>query len=105
GFDRRADVKISLMEEGPSAMLSLDAPEIAGHVPFEFFVDLVEIMLEQNVFGRDGRIRLELEPPFAVAPLQPEKGRHGGIDSSVDPAQQRWIEQRRRHAPFVKAWC
>ena len=59
------------MHQRPAAMGALDAAQIVGDLGFEHRVDrLAEIVPQQNVFGRDGAVGLELEHPMAVGLLQ-----------------------------------
>ncbi len=55
------------MEQRPAAMVGLDARAgMSRSRPASRVVDLAEIMLQQDVFGRDRRIGLELEDPMPV---------------------------------------
>ena len=60
--------KLAVVEQRPAAMVALDAAQIDGDFGLELGVDrLAEIMAQQHIFGRDGRVGLELEHPVAVA--------------------------------------
>ncbi len=68
------------MKERPAAVGRLNAPEIARDLLFELGVDgLAAIVAHQDIFGRDGRIGLELENEMAVVALQrAERARRRG---------------------------
>jgi hypothetical protein len=69
-LDRRAQVEFAAVEQRPAAMLGLGGLEIARDAPFEIRLGRAEIMLQEDVFGRDCRIGLQLEHPVAVLALQ-----------------------------------
>ena len=69
GLDAGGQVEIAAVEQRPAAMLALDGAQILRQRRLDAVVDLAEIMLQQDVFGRDGRIGLELEGPMAVGAL------------------------------------
>ena len=74
GLDARADVERAGVDERPAAMVALDAPQIDGDQALELEIGLLAAeMAEQHVFGRDGRVGLELEAPVAVLALRGEQ--------------------------------
>ena len=66
-------------------MIALDAAQVDRDLGFERGVDrLGQIMPQQHVFGRDGRIRFELEHPMSVGPLQGKQRTACRIDAAFD---------------------
>ncbi len=61
-------------------MRPLDFAQIDGNPPLQRRVDPVQIMFQQDVFGRDGCIRLQLEPPMAVGILSGLQGTGRAFD-------------------------
>jgi hypothetical protein len=84
GFDRRREIGRAAMEQRPAAILALDRAQIARQIPLQGIVDLIEIMLQEDVFGRDGGVGLELVDPVPVRPLLLEQRRGGAIDGAVE---------------------
>jgi hypothetical protein len=63
----------------------LGATKISGDFCFERGVDrLGEIVPEQHIFGRYGRIRFELEKKMAVLTLVREQSFGGAIDMAIE---------------------
>ena len=59
---------------GPAAMaLALDGAQIAAEVGFDPGLALAEEMIEEDILGRNRRVRLQLEDDVAVVMLQCEK--------------------------------
>ncbi len=56
-------------------MLALDAAQIDPEPGLERRVDAVEIVLEQDVLGRNGGVGLQIEDPVAVRLLARRQGR------------------------------
>ena len=80
-----ADIEGALMEQRPAAMGGLDAPEIAGDLRFEREVRrLAEEMLQQDIFGRNRGIGLELEDPMAVLALERQDGLRRPADRAFE---------------------
>ena len=50
-------------------MRALGLPQIAGDALLQAGLDIAEIMLQQDVFGRDRGVGFELEHPMAVLML------------------------------------
>ncbi len=81
GFHAGAHVELALMEQGPAAMLALDAAQIFADLPLALDVRLLaEVVREQDIFGGDRGVGLELEAPMAIlsadgsrAPPQPPR--------------------------------
>ena len=80
-LDRGGEIERAAMEQRPAAMRALDRTQIARQRLLQPVIDLVEIVLQQNIFGRDGGIRLELEHPMPVRTLPLEQRRRGAVDS------------------------
>jgi len=57
------------MEQRPAAMVGLGRPQIDGELLLDPVVDLAGEMLEHDVLGGDGGIRLQLEAPIAFLVL------------------------------------
>jgi hypothetical protein len=58
-------------------MCALDPAQIYGDLRLQRRVDAIEVVLEQHVFGRDRRVRFQLEQPVTVAVLLPRQGGAG----------------------------
>ncbi len=103
GFHRRADVERAIMEQRPAAILGLDAAEIGADLALQLrIVRLTQILAQQDVLGRDRRIRLELEHPVPVVALLTHQRLRGtpdvGLDgeSIVGRVVQRSLDRRRQ---------
>ena len=83
GFDAATQVEIAAMEERPATMLRLETANEFRDLGLQRIVDLVEIVLQQDVFRRNGRIGFELEAPMTVGLLQPDQGRGGAVDGAA----------------------
>jgi hypothetical protein len=84
GFDATGKIEIAAVEERPTAMLSLEATDEFRNLSIERVVYLTEVMLQQDVFGRDGRVSLELKAPLATRILQRDKRCSGALDGTAD---------------------
>ena len=75
GLHARAHVELAVVEQRPAAVLrALRPPQIDGDLAFQLGIDrLAEIMSQQDVFGGNGAVGLELEAPFAVGLLAIEQ--------------------------------
>src|SRR5262249_34121285 len=90
GLDAGAHVEIAGIEQRPAAMLTLDAPEIDRDLRLESGVDgLAEIVPQQDIFGGNGRVRLELEDPMTVLSLNGEEGARRPLDGAIEQAGRR----------------
>ena len=56
-------------------MLALDRAQIDADLRLQRRVDAVEEVLQQHIFGRDRRVRLQLEDEMAVRLLMPRSAR------------------------------
>ena len=66
-------------------MGALDAPEIIGDLGFELEVcRLAEEMLQQDIFGRNRGIGLQLEDPMAVLALERQDGLRRPADRAFE---------------------
>ena len=61
------------MEQRPPAVFALVAPDEGGKAGFDFRVDLVQEMLEQNMLSRDSGIGFQRKDPVAVGMLELDK--------------------------------
>src|SRR5882762_9259340 len=76
------------MEQRPAAMLALDAAKIGADLALQFrIVRLAEILAQQDVLGRDRRVRLEFEDPVPVGPLLAHQRLRGTADIGLDRHQ------------------
>src|SRR5437660_5028993 len=83
-------------------MLALNAAEIGGDLALELRIGgLAEIMLEQHVFGRDGRVGFELEHPMTVGLLQSEQRSGGGRNVRLEPR----VDRRRPSGHLTGCQC
>ncbi len=83
------------MEQRPAAVLALDRAQVRGDARLERRIDLVEIVLQQHIFGRNGGVGLELEHPVAIGALQAEQRPRAAIDHLIEPAQEPFgVDQR-----------
>ncbi len=81
GFHRRGDIESALVIERPAAMRALDAAQIDADLLFQFQVRrLGQVMHQQDVFGRNGGIGLQLIDPVPIRPLLGQDGIGGGAD-------------------------
>ena len=63
------------MKKRPAAVIPLPGADVGAETRLGLGVDLVEEMVEQDVFGGDRRVGLQLEQPVAVVMLEaPERG-------------------------------
>ena len=95
-FDRRVQIGGAAEEQRPAAIWTLNRSEVARDALFEVGVDRAEIMLQQNVFGRDRRIRLKFEDPIAVAVLQREQRLDRSGDRRIERRRLQGLAQHRR---------
>src|SRR5262249_25128345 len=88
GLHTGADVKIAVMKQWPAAMRTLDAAQIGRDLGLKRRIGRQpEVMLEQHVLGRDGRVGFELEYPMAVPLLAGEQRRRRTFDRLVKTLQ------------------
>ncbi len=67
-LDARAHIEIAAMEQRPAIVTGLNAAQIIPDLGFEGAVDrLAEVVPQQNIFRRNGRIGFQLEYPMTVA--------------------------------------
>ncbi len=66
-------------------MLALDTAQIDADLALQLQVLwLAQIMLQQDEFGRDGGVGLQLEHEVPVGPLQVQQGPRGARDKRLD---------------------
>ena len=100
GFDRSAEVELATVKQLPTAVFTLSRAQITGNALFEIAVDGVEIVLQQDVFGRDRRVGLELEQPVAVTMLARDQPAGRPLYRGVERARRQVFVDRhhfRRH--------
>ena len=100
-LDRAAEIERAAVEQRPAAVLTLAGAQKGGDALLELGFDAAEIVLQQDVFGRDRRVGFEFEEPMPVT-LLPRQQRFGG-------QADRFVEQpgaalcvRRRSAPRAR---
>jgi hypothetical protein len=83
-FHARAQVEGTVVKQRPAAMVALDAAQIGSDLGLQRGVDrLGQIVPQQNVFRRNGRVRLEFEYPMSVRPLQGKQRAGRRLDAAV----------------------
>ncbi len=93
GLHRRRDIEVAAVEQRPAAMLALDRAKVMGERLLLALVDLVEIVLQQDVLGGDGGVRLQLEHPMPVRAL---------LRDAAPPRPRRW--RGRAHPPALRRY-
>ena len=84
GLHRRAHVEGAVAKQRPAAMRALNAAQIGGNAGLQRGIDrFAEIMAQQHVFGRDRRVRFQLEHPMAVGLAIAEQRLGGRGDALV----------------------
>jgi hypothetical protein len=68
--DAGAEVEVAAEIQRPAAVVGLTRAQIGGDLVLQRLIDLGEEMLEEHVIGGNRRVRLELEYPMAIRPLQ-----------------------------------
>ena len=75
------------MEQRPAAMLALDITQIDRDLLLQRLVDLIQVMLQEHIFGWNRAISLKLERPMTVcAPLSKQgigRAFDGGFKQSL----------------------
>ncbi len=69
GLDRTTDVHRPAVVERPATVSALTRTQVIGELRFQVGFRLPDEMQQQNVFGRDRAVGLELETPVAVGLL------------------------------------
>ena len=82
-FDARAEVKRAAVEQRPSPVRPLQAAQIDRDLRLEGRVDLAQEVLQDDVFGGDGGVGLELEHPVSVRALQLEQSSRCGPNAAL----------------------
>src|SRR5580700_6159397 len=89
GFDAGADVEDAAVKQRPAPVRALDTTQIGADLALERAVlRLAKVMLEEDIFGRDGGVGFELEHPVAVGPLHRQQRLRRTLDDVVQSA--RW---------------
>ena len=68
------------MPQRPAVMVGLRPPDIVCELYLLVAIDLVQEMLQQDIFGGNGRIRLQNENPVAIVLLPVEQGADAARD-------------------------
>ena len=61
------------MEQRPAAVIFLNVAQIYGHAFMQRLIDRAKKMIEQDIFGRNGGIGLQLEDKRTVGRLQSQQ--------------------------------
>jgi hypothetical protein len=76
------------VEQRPAAVAALDGAKVIGDLGLDLAearrVDLSQEVLQEDIFGRDGGIGLQLEQPMAVRALLRLQSRRHLLDEGVD---------------------
>ncbi len=93
-----AHVELAVMHQRPAAMGALDAAQIIGDLGLDHGVDgLCEIMTQENVFGGNRAVGLELEHPMAVRLLDVEDALRRRCDAR--------FQEARLQGPWLKGFA
>ena len=79
-LDRTTQVEPTAVKEGPSTVIGLMVPKVGSHLRLKLLVNLVHVMHHQDVFGRNGTIRLQLKTPKSIGMLKIEEGVAGSLN-------------------------
>ncbi len=58
-------------------MLALDFAQINRDPALKRGIDPVQVMFQQDIFGRNGGVGFQLEPPMSIGRLAPLQGGRG----------------------------
>ncbi len=97
GLHARREIGLAVVKERPAAVLALDLAQIDADLGLEPRVDAVEIVLEQHVFGGNGRIRLELIDEMPIPALGAEQGAARPFDGVVETLARQGSGRITRH--------
>ena len=86
GFDAGRHVEHAAVQHGPAAMRLLSAAQIGRRLVLHLQIALAEEVFHQDVFGRDGGVRLEIEGEVAVVPLLVEQRLRAAGDGVLELA-------------------
>ena len=85
GLHAGAHVERAVVEKRPAAMRALDAAQIVTKFCFELEIrSLAKKMDEQDIFGGNRAIRLELEHEVTIGPLGCEQRIGGARDAALE---------------------
>ena len=92
GLDAGADVERAGVDERPAAMIALHPAQIDGDQALELEVGrLAAEVPEQDVFGGNGRVRLEFEAPVAVLALRGQQRLRGARNVKLEGLGRRQV--------------
>ncbi len=84
GFHRRGDVEVAAVKQRPATVIRLDRADVMGQFALDISVDLVEVMLQQQVFRGNRDVGLELEHPVPVRFLLAQQRAGRALDRLVE---------------------
>ena len=70
GLDGAAYVERAARKERPAAVIALPGADIGAEPRLGLGIDFIQEVIEEDVFGGNGRVRFELEHPMAVVALE-----------------------------------
>ena len=74
------------MKQGPAAVVALDAAQIDADLALQReVIGFAQVVTQEDVFGRNGRVGFEFEHPVPIGALALEQGLGGQIDRAVYP--------------------
>ena len=91
-------VEGAAVEQRPAAMRALDAAQVHADACLKRRIDPVQVMLEQDVLGRNRRVGFQLEAPMAVGVLPPLQRARRPLDAVL---QGRKLRRRHRSCQGV----
>ena len=83
-LDAAADIERAAVIQRPAAVVGLVRAQVDGDLRSSAGIDLVQEVHHQDVFGRDGAVRLELEQPVALRALAGQQRSRAARDGAVE---------------------
>ena len=83
-FHAGAHVEGPAMDQRPSAVLLLQAAEIAGDLRFQRWVGLAQEMQQRDVLRRNGGVGFQLEHPVTIGALTLKQRRSRRLDGTLE---------------------
>ncbi len=95
-LDRGARVEFAAEEQRPPAIRALGGAQISCDALFELRVDRAEIVLQEDVLGRDRGVGFQVEHPVAVLLLQRQEQFDRSRDGGIEARRADRLAERRR---------